>query len=163
MTPEELLTISMYDEVDIESNTILPPIDMLSFSFKGYQPLQIAKIPLYIALHLRSMNSCVIRTPLYLEKDFIENVVEREKKEEGFVELPEYLFEHAYIFEVESSLSELKQLRLLKILKGLNSLDGKALCINGLTKWEFNEIRESITEAMRIGKVISSEKFGMEG
>lgn len=93
--------------------------------------------------------------PGYLTRDFLDRLVEKEKESQSFVEVPEFLFEHGHIFmndEIESRISELKRLRQGKVWQGLKDMDGKALYINGLTRWEFNEVKRVIVDAMRMGK-----------
>jgi GINS complex protein len=157
MTPEELINLSLQQEVEIEAHTSIPKTTLITYDFPGCHPLKVSRIPLYIALHLKSSNSCTIRMPVYLSKEFLSSLIEKEQRDRQFVEVPEYLFEHAYLFmsnEIESLICELKRIRQNKIWKGLKDMDGKALYINGLTKWEFNEVKEAITSAMRIGKTI---------
>lgn len=157
MRPEDLINLSLQQEVEIESHTIVPTIQLHTYSFRGCRPLMISMAPLYLALHLRNSNCCSIKTPAYLMRDFLDNLIVREKESQNFIEVPEFLFEHAYIFmnnDIESAISELKRIRLAKIWRGLKDMDGKALYINGLTKWEFNEVRPVVLDAMRIGREI---------
>ena len=147
--------------MEIEAHTAIPPIQLVTCSFAGCRPLAVSPAPLYLALHLRSANLCAIRPLPYLAKDALEGLIEKEKASQAFTELPDFFFEHAYIFmdgSIESSVCELKQIRQDKIWRGLRDMDGKALYINGLTRWEFNEMKGVITEAMRLGKVVDSKK-----
>lgn len=161
MSPEELLNLSLQYEVEIEAHTVIEPCQLRTFHFLGFLPLKTYRLPLYVALHLKSLNLCTIRTLPYLKKDYIINLIEKEKKDSNFTEVPEFLFEHSYYFmnyEIESSICELKRLRMNKIWKGLSALDGKAICINGLTKWEFNQYKKFLTESFKFGKMIDSEE-----
>lgn len=161
MSPEELVNLSLHYEVEIEAHTTIHPKDLLTFSFRGCAPLKISRVPLYVALHLRSLNLCTIRTLYCLTKDFLSSLIEKEKSEANFVELPDCLFELGHFFsnhEVESSLCELKRIRRIKIWKGLKNLDGKAICINGMTKWEFNELKDFIIDSMEFGKRIETDE-----
>lgn len=162
MTPEELINISLEDEVEIEPNTTIPAMKLITCKFEEAKPLGIYRYPFYIALHLQNSNYCKIRMPKYLSKEFLEDLIDKEERSINFVEVPEFIFEHAYFFmndTIEPLIGKLKQLRLNKIWKGLKELDGKALFINGLTRWEFNEVKPMITEAMVIGKkIITKEK-----
>ena len=160
MTPTELLNLSLQYEVDVESHTHLGAQRLISFDFKGLNPLKITKMPLYLALQLQSLNLCTIKKLYYLRKDFLQNLIDKETQESNFVELPEFLFEHAYYFkdnEIESKICELKNLRMSKMWKGLANIDGKALNITGLTKWEYNEYKEYILSVIKTGKDIETE------
>jgi hypothetical protein len=48
----------------------------------------------------------------------------------------------------------LKYARIKKIWQGLVALDGKALYVNGLSRWEFNEFKEFINNSMKVGREI---------
>ncbi|KAI5179531.1 GINS complex subunit 2 [Pancytospora epiphaga] len=161
MTPKELINLSLQHEVEIEAHTTIPPIQLISYDFPGCRPLSISSVPLYMALHLRNSNYCTIRPLAYLAKNMLESIIERENASKAFIELPDFFFEHAYIFmdsTIEASISELKQIRRDKVWKGLKDMDGRALYINGLTRWEFSEMRSVIIEAMKLGRKVDSEK-----
>lgn len=161
MTPEELTNLSLQFQVEIEPFTTIPPIKLLTFDFKGCMPLKTSRVPLYLALHLKSSNLCEIIPPRYVSKEFIKEVIEREKTNSNFVELPEYFFEHNKLFmneDIESLICDLRSIRNEKIRKGLSSLDGKALYITGLSKWEYNEYKEIIRRPMIVGKMIEEEE-----
>lgn len=155
MLPTELINLALQHEVEIEPSTVVPPFNLLTYSFRGCKPLSLTTVPLYIALHLRNFNFCTIRTPLYLSREFLASLIQKENSVDNFVEVPEYLFEHARIFmsdEIESLVADLRRIRMGKIWKGFRDMDGKALYISGLTKWEFNELKPVIVEAMKMGK-----------
>ncbi|KAI4291068.1 GINS complex subunit 2 [Pancytospora philotis] len=161
MSPEELINLALQYEVEVEAHSVVPAASFYSVAFRGLHPLTTASLPLYMALHLRSAGLCSIKTPQYLTKDFLEQLVERERTSQAFVDVPEFLFEHAHVFmhnDIEPAIAELKQLRLEKIWQGLKDIDGKALYINGLTKWEFNEMRTVIVSAMELGKRVEQCK-----
>ena len=157
MTPEELVNLSLNYEVEIEPFTQIPPKILLTFDFKGCIPLKLSRIPLYLALHFKSLNLCSIQTPKYLSPDFIDVLIDKEKSDQSFTDIPEFFFEHSYLFmnsDIESKICELKSLRMTKIWKGLSSIDGKALYVNGLTRWEFNEFQEIIKKSIKLGREI---------
>ncbi|ELA42291.1 uncharacterized protein VICG_00691 [Vittaforma corneae ATCC 50505] len=157
MTPEELINLSLQYEAEIEAFTTIPAKRLLTFDFKGCSPLKTCRIPLYLALHLQSLNLCSIIPPQYISKEYVENIIQKEKTETNFVELPEYFFEHSTLFmndEIESAICELRSIRNSKIRKGLSNLDGKALYITGLSKWEFNQFKDIIRKPMVFGKKI---------
>lgn len=157
MTPEELINLALQSEVEIEPYSHISEQKLLTMDFKTCLPLKSCRIPLYIARHLKALNLCSIQTPSYLSKEFVETLVQKEKLETGFVEIPEFFFEHAFLFkdsEIEHLLCELRCLRTGKAWKGLANLDGKALYVNGLTKWEFNELKDMIKDSMILAKKI---------
>lgn len=161
MSPEELINLSLQYEVEIESFSKIPPAVLLTFSFKGSNPLGTARVPLYLAFHLQSLLLCSIIRPRYISKNFIASLIQREKTEANFVELPEFFFEHTALFmsnDIESAVYELRTLRSAKIRKGLNSLDGKALYVTGLSRWEFNEFKKIIVAPMVFGRHLDTNQ-----
>ena len=87
-------------------------------------------------------------------------LIEKEKRDSNFIELPDYFFELLHYFkthEIESLLCELKRIRRNKVWQGLRILDGRGLCINGITRWEFNEFREFILGSLEFGKKIEGD------
>lgn len=160
MSPEELINLSLNYEVEIEPFTHIPPKRLITFDFKGCIPLKLSRVPLFLALHLRSLNLCSIQKPKYLTVDFIDGLIDKEKSDQSFTDIPEFFFEHSYLFmssEIESKVCELKSIRMTKIWKGLNAIDGKALYVNGLTRWEFNEFQEIIKKSIQLGREIITE------
>jgi len=161
MPPEELINLSLQYEVEIESFTKIPPATLLTLTFNGSSPLRIARLPLYLALHLQSLNLCSVVHPPYVSRSFIDSLVQRERTEQSFVELPEFFFEHSSLFmsdEIESGVCELRALRSGKIRKGLGGLDGKALYVTGLSRWEFNEFRGMITGPIAFGQYLENSE-----
>lgn len=157
MSPEELVNLSLSYEIEIEPFTSIPPKKLLTFDFKGCSPLRSSRVPLFLALHFRSLNLCAIKMPKYLTIEFLDVLIEKEKEEQSFSDIPEFFFEHTYLFmcnEIESRVCVLKSIRMAKIWKGLTALDGKALYVNGLSRWEFNEFKEIIQSSMAVGRDI---------
>ena len=163
MSPQELIYFSLQCAVEIEPSKHIAAADFVTFRFQGCHPLIPTIVPLFVALHLRSLNCCRIRPLSYLAFDFITELVEKEEAQAGeFVELPEFFFEHASIFmteQIESLVSELKSLRMAKLWKGMQSINGKPVKVTGLTRWEFNEIKPAVIEALRFGKKLEHSAF----
>lgn len=160
MTPEELVNLSLNYEVDIEPFTHIPPKKLITFDFKGCVPLKLSRVPMYLALHLKSLNLCTIQIPKYFSTEFIDLLIDKEKSDSSFCDIPEFFFEHAYLFmssEIESRVCELKSIRMAKIWKGLSAIDGKALYVNGLTRWEFNEFERIIKGSIKMGRSILTD------
>ncbi|EED43008.1 hypothetical protein EBI_27590, partial [Enterocytozoon bieneusi H348] len=85
------------------------------------------------------------------EYAYIENFIEKEiEMPDSFCELPEYFFEIAKILKIcESEIEKLKEVRRAKIWKGLRELDGKAIYVKNLTRWEFNQIKGFIVPTLK--------------
>jgi len=164
MSPEELINISLQQEVEIEPHTHIPAHTFLTFALEECNPLIITRLPLFAAIYLQKSNQCIIRTPPYLSPACIKGIIEKELEGDAFVELPEYFYEHASLFssnEIDPMVLELRRTRQKKIWMGLNDMDGKALKINNLTRWEFNEIKDVIIGGMEMGKEIEMGSNGI--
>ncbi|KAI5149075.1 GINS complex subunit 2 [Enteropsectra breve] len=159
MKPDELIFLSMQEDIEVEPTATLPPENFITFEFPGINLFRLAHIPLWAALHLRELGYCTIRTPEYLSPEYLERITAKEKAQDDFVELPEFIFEHAHLLKntsIEYLIDELRRLRHQKLWDGIKQMDGLALFINGLTLWEFNEFRPIILDAMSIGKRIET-------
>lgn len=166
MTPEELLHIAHNEPVDVEPTTAIPPLHLLERTYPESRPLQIARLPVYAALHLKKANMCRIRLPGYLSLDSLRTTLaqECEKPDEyayihpHFFLLADDLLNNSYNVEnMEESkilVERIKEARLRKTLGGIRSLDGRALNLNNMTMFEFNEVKELIVGSMRIGRRI---------
>ncbi|EED41482.1 hypothetical protein EBI_27050, partial [Enterocytozoon bieneusi H348] len=110
---------------------------------------KIVTMPLYMAVHLQKRNLLRIVPPR--EYAYIENFIEKEiEMPDSFCELPEYFFEIAKILKIcESEIEKLKEVRRAKIWKGLRELDGKAIYVKNLTRWEFNQIKGFIVPTLK--------------
>lgn len=159
MKPEEMINIALQEEVEVEPQREIPKIELVDGVIENGTPLRVARMPLYIALHLQSAGYCLIKRPRYLTREFVTEILEQEKINKNFLEIPPFFFEVARLLMpngIDGEILELKRIRQSKIWQGLAAIDGKALCINGLTRWEFNEAREAILRAMSVGHMIES-------
>ncbi|CAD25501.1 similarity to HYPOTHETICAL PROTEIN YJH2_yeast [Encephalitozoon cuniculi GB-M1] len=166
ISPEEILHIAYEELVEIEPMTSIPELRLLERTYPPLMPLDIARIPLYAALLLKKSNMCKIRLPSYLQLESLKMSmdVEIEKADEYscihpyFFPLATELLENCYNVEsIEESkmiVEKIKEIRLAKTLKGIKCLDGKALNMNNITLFEFNEIKELILGSAEVGRRI---------
>lgn len=168
MSPKEMLNIAYQEDVEIEPTANIPDIHMLDSDFEGLAPLQVVKVPLYMALSLKKSNLCRMRLPFYLKESHLEEIINFEKEnmheyaktQPCFFELSDVLIRHAYNVENPERLKvlvqEVRELRFLKTLEGMKALDGRAFNINNLTAWEFEEVKPFILsgseEACKLGE-----------
>lgn len=156
MDPMELVNIAYQEDVEVEPTANIPDIHLLEYDIQNLKPLQISRVPLYIALSLKKSNLCRIRLPSFLKHEYLEEIISLERENVGeyakihrfFFELSDILIKHAYNVENPDRLrlliQELKEARFQKTYEGMKVLDGHAFNINNLTGWEFNEIRHFV-------------------
>lgn len=168
MDPIELVNIAYQEDVEVEPTANIPQIHLLEYDIQNLKPLQISRVPLYVALSLKKSNLCRIRLPQFLKREYLEEIINLERENIGeYTKIPRFFFEisdilirHAYNVENPDKLrlliQELKEARFQKTFEGMKVLDGHAFNVNNLTEWEFNEVRHFILkgseEAARFGE-----------
>ncbi|WEL38899.1 GINS complex protein [Encephalitozoon hellem] len=172
MSPEEILHIAYEELVEIEPTTSIPELCLMDRVYPPMVPLDIVKIPLYAALLLKKSNMCKIRLPLYLQLENLKAAVDTEVEK-----VDEYSHIHPYFFPLAKELLEccyntenieeskvmvekIREIRLAKTLKGIKCLDGRALNMNNITLFEFNEVKELIIGSTEVGRKIESLSKG---
>ncbi|ADM11742.1 uncharacterized protein Eint_061370 [Encephalitozoon intestinalis ATCC 50506] len=168
ISPEEIFHIAHEELVEIEPTTSIPELCLLEKTYPALMPLDIARIPLYAALLLKKSNMCKIRLPSYLQIENLKATMDAEiqKVDEYsqihpyFFPLAEKLLECCYNVEnIEESkviVEKIKEIRLAKTLKGIKCLDGRALNMNNITLFEFNEVKELIIGSVEAGRKIEA-------
>lgn len=149
-SPDEMINLALETYVEVESliNLEAGDGDLITTTF-NLEANKIVTMPLYMAVHLQKRNLLRIVPPR--EYAYIENFIEKEiEMPDSFCELPEYFFEIAKILKIcESEIEKLKEVRRAKIWKGLRELDGKAIYVKNLTRWEFNQIKGFIVLTLK--------------
>lgn len=168
MSPEELLHIAYGELVEIEPMAGIVSLHLLERTYTACGPLQIARLPFYAALLLKKANMCRIRLPNYLSLENLRMFLSQETENTD-----EYLYLHPHFFSLANDclnncynvedaeegkilVEKIKEARFKKTLEGIRCLDGKAVNLNNLTIFEFNEVKEFILGSMKMGKRIES-------
>lgn len=172
MSPEEILHIAYEELVEVEPTTAIPELCLLEKTYPALHPLDIARLPLYVALLLKKANMCKIRLPEYLRPESLKATMELEAEKPDeyscihphFFSLANELLSSCYnVEDVEESrtmVERIKEARLAKTLRGIRCLDGKALNMNNITLFEFGEVKEMVLGAMEVGRRIEDEARG---
>jgi GINS complex subunit 2 len=164
MSPLELQHMAHGETVEIEPLTTIPALHLLEGAYESCTPLQIARVPLFVALVLKKANMCRIRVPQYLTLDALRAAFEEEQKKAD-----EYAYVHPHLFvladellrncynvedagECRIAVEKIKELRFKKTYDGIRGMDGRAVNLNNLTAFEFNEIREFMLGSMKISR-----------
>ena len=171
MKPKEMLNIAYQEDVVIEPTANIPRIHLLEADIEDLKPLQVAYVPLYIALTLKKANLCRIRLPSYLKEERLQEVLDSEKENvDEYTRIPPRLFElsellvqNAYNIpnpeRIKVLVQEIREVRFKKTLEGMKALDGHAFNIDNLTEWEFCEVRPFVLKGSEaVGKFINKEK-----
>lgn len=155
-SPDEMINLALETYIEVESliNLKTDNEDLITTSF-NLETDRTTTMPLYMAIHLQKRNLVRIVPPR--EYEYIEKFIEKEiEMPDSFCELPEYFFEIAKILKIhESDIEKLKEVRQSKIWKGFRELDGKAIYVKNLTRWEFNQIKGFIVPTLKENRRIS--------
>ncbi|AFN83230.1 hypothetical protein EROM_061390 [Encephalitozoon romaleae SJ-2008] len=166
MSPEEILHIAYEELVEVEPMTSIPELCLMDKTYPPMMPLDVVRIPLYAALLLKKSNMCKIRLPSYLQLESLKAIMDTEVEK-----IDEYSHIHPYFFPLAGELLEccyntenieeskvmiekIREIRLAKTLKGIKCLDGRALNMNNITLFEFNEVKELILGSAEVGRKI---------
>ncbi|KAF7678782.1 putative DNA replication complex GINS protein PSF2 [Astathelohania contejeani] len=164
MDPNELIHLAYQEEIEVELATDPFTLHLLE---KDYcLSILPTKIPIFAALALKKGNMCQIRQPEYLSVDYLERVLKEETENEEYGSIYTYIFEvgttlidHCYnMDDAERSrvlLKAIKETRFNKTHLGLKHIEGKALNLNNLTPYEFNEIKEYLIGGMVMSREIA--------
>lgn len=120
------------------------------------------RVPLWVALILKSQDKCNIVPPKWLELDFLKMKYEEEMKlPHKFSELPWHWLEISKILlskapddlsdpsnKLKSIIQDLREIRLVKSRKGLKELNESNIQLDGLSFMEINELRPYILNVM---------------
>merc|ERR1712080_448484 len=154
MSPAELKLISVHSEVEIEPLTFIPKLNLLEKEYGPYFPLSSAVVPFFCAKILSDNNLCVMKGPTIEQLKFI--LEEETKNEEEYFKLPNYFFELSseFIKSAEKNNREpelykklycdIREIRFKKIRDGLEEIDCKALLLDNVTGFEFNQIKKKL-------------------
>ena len=158
LTPKEYHFMALSTEIEVQTLTDIPELNLIS-NFHG--PLQqntISKIPLFVALELQSKQYVKILIPYYLSHDFIINALEKEKEDvDAFQKVHPHFFELLHIMKdtiradnpsTSNLANELREVRLGKLKVGMSGMDGKAVVLDNLTQYEFSHINLYVKETM---------------
>lgn len=159
MSLAELKLIALQEEVEIEPLTNIPRFHMIEEEYGPFSPLQLYKIPLYIAITLKQSNKCKIRMPYFFDTEYLQDILKKEEESENyqhihpmFFELSSYIHECYNAENVDEKLmlvNKIKHARYKKTHEGLQSIDARAINLDNLTSYEFSEIKKYMLTVMK--------------
>ncbi|KAM0676795.1 DNA replication protein psf2 [Binucleata daphniae] len=160
----ELKLIALQEEIEIEPLTFIPRLTLIQEDYGPYNPLQLYKVPLYIALTLKKSNKCKIRLPSFFDVEYLQDVLQKEEENEDYQQIHPFFFEMSiYIKECYNAdnideklvlVNKIKHARYNKTHEGLKVIDARAINLNNLTSYEFNEIKKYLLTVMQAANEI---------
>ncbi|RDB19926.1 DNA replication complex GINS protein PSF2 [Hypsizygus marmoreus] len=162
ITPPELELISSQQLVEIIPLISMERTAFISGAYGPLRPPNKAKIPIWMALNLKSKKKCHIVAPSWLNVDYLQDRLNRELAEPGFSELPFRFTEISKVLldvasddlenpdKIRSLLKDLREARQAKSREGLKELDHSDLNLPNLCSMEINEIRPFFVQAMAL-------------
>ncbi|KIY69734.1 DNA replication complex GINS protein PSF2, partial [Cylindrobasidium torrendii FP15055 ss-10] len=162
VTPPELELIACQEVIEIIPLISMEKTAFISGAFGPLRPPHKTKIPLWMALNLKSKRKCHIIPPAWLNLDFLQEKLGQETASPGFSKLPFRFIEIAKVLldvapdDIESSdkirtlLKDIQEARQAKSRAGISQIDHSELTLTNLCSMEINEIRPFFVQAMGV-------------
>ncbi|CAI5757922.1 unnamed protein product [Candida verbasci] len=162
LTPNELSFLTENEMITILPRYSMNKIDLIGTSIPKLRAMRREKVPLWVALILKSQSKCNIVPPDWLNHQYLKDKYDEEiRKANQFSALPFNWLEITKIFldnasddlqdstdEIRSIIQDLKEIRLVKSRRGLKELNESNIQLNGLGMMEINEIRTFVIPVM---------------
>ena len=137
-------------------------LEMLRRTYPAMRPNFETEVPLWMGLSLRKAQRCTIVTPEWMKTEALEEILENERNEDDYQELPFHYYEIASmlfrgarddienIYQTRKLLEDIRSVRYHKVRKELSGLEGytQAVRLQNLCALEINVIRKFFVEAL---------------
>ncbi|KAF8272128.1 hypothetical protein EI94DRAFT_1656577 [Lactarius quietus] len=162
ITPPELELVASEELVEIIPLISMERTAFISGAYGPLRPPNKAKIPLWIAMNLKTKKKCHIVPPDWLSVDFLQNRLAQETSRPEFSQFPFRFAEIAKLLldvasddiqnsdKVRSLLKDIREARQAKSRDGLQKIDHSELSLPNLCSMEINEIRPFFVRAMGV-------------
>ncbi|KAG8965747.1 DNA replication protein psf2 [Tulasnella sp. 419] len=169
-TPYELEFIACEEEIEIIPQFSMERIRLLSGVYGPFRPPGRARIPLWLAVHLKSRRKCHIVPPTWLSVDILQQKLNEETSNEHFSELPFRYVEISKVLldaasddldvpdKIRSLLKDIREARQAKSRDGLRELDHIHTRMQNICSMEINEIRPFFSMAMNVFTKLTPSK-----
>ncbi|KAM0688210.1 DNA replication complex GINS protein PSF2 [Conglomerata obtusa] len=158
MHPSQLYLISQQENIEIEPTTHIQKFHLIQQDYGPFNLLEIHSVPIYIALLLKNSNMCRIRLPPFFEIENVKEILKNEEESEEYQPIHPYFFELRNIIkecynvecydEIMVYINTLKIVRFNKTNIGVKLIDARAINLNNLTCYEFNEVKTFLLKVM---------------
>lgn len=160
--PLELNFLTENEDITILPRYSMKKIELIGFTVPALRAMRRERLPLWVALILKSQDKCNIVPPDWLNLVYLKEKYEQELKyPHMFSDLPFNWLEMSKILLVRahddlpdpthllrSILQDLREIRLVKLRKGLNELNESHLTLTRLSHMEINEMRPFVLGVM---------------
>ncbi|KAH6915116.1 DNA replication complex GINS protein PSF2 [Coprinopsis sp. MPI-PUGE-AT-0042] len=173
VTPQELEMIASQQIIEIVPLIAMEKTAFISGAYGPLRPPSKAKIPLWMAIHLKMKKKCHIVPPKWLNTEFLTERLVRETSEPAFCEMPFRFAEIAKVLiniasddlenpdQLRSLLKDLREARQAKSRAGLAQIDHSELSLTNFSSMEINEIRPIFVQSMAmLGKLTKNPAAG---
>jgi len=162
ITPPELELVASEELVEIIPLISMERTAFISGAYGPLRPPNKAKLPLWIAMNLKTKKKCHIVPPDWLSVDFLQNRLAQETSRPEFSQFPFRFAEIAKLLldvasddiqnsdKVRSLLKDIREARQAKSREGLQKIDHSELSLPNLCSMEINEIRPFFVHAMGV-------------
>ncbi|EGW35077.1 uncharacterized protein SPAPADRAFT_64268 [Spathaspora passalidarum NRRL Y-27907] len=162
LMPAEINFLAENETVTILPRYSMKKIELIGTPIPPLRAMRREKVPLWVALILKSQDKCNIVPPKWLNLAYLKEKHEEElRKPNQFSDLPWHWQEIAKILlaraqddlsdpshQLRSVIQDLREIRLVKSRKGLKELNESNISLNGLSLLEINELRPFVLGVM---------------
>lgn len=162
-SPEEIQFIAGNDIISIVPNFTMEKMDFIQATYGPFIPPLQSQVPLWLALALKKNRKCTIVPPDWLNKEYLQELLQQEEAQDAIQKVPFHYMEVAHMLlefapdempdleQVRKLLKDVRECRQSKtraLLEGLEDVDReKVIKLHNLSRMEINELRPIFTEA----------------
>ncbi|KAI0303947.1 DNA replication complex GINS protein PSF2 [Russula brevipes] len=162
ITPPELELVASEELVEIIPLISMERTAFISGAYGPLRPPNKAKIPLWMAINLKTKKKCHIVPPDWLSVDFLQERLTQETSRPEFSQFPFRFNEIAKLLldaapddiqnseKIRSLLKDIREVRQAKSREGLKKIDHSDLSLPNLCSMEINEIRPFFVGSMGV-------------
>ncbi|KAG0359540.1 DNA replication complex GINS protein psf2 [Gamsiella multidivaricata] len=134
-------------------------LELLGSTIASLKPLQVNKVPLWMAITLKKKQKCSIVVPNWMTVESLQRSLKEEQEQDRFSALPYHYMETAQLLlenacddipaadTVRTLLKDLREARQSKARQGVAALDMTYIQMDNIGLMEINEIRPFFTKA----------------
>ncbi|KAG0201950.1 DNA replication protein psf2 [Mortierella sp. GBA30] len=160
LTPLEIEFLAENEMIEIAASIdTKQDLDLLGGTLPSLKPLQLNKVPLWMAISLKKKQKCNIVAPKWMTVESLQKSLKDEQEQDRFSALPYHYMEIAQLLlenacddvpsadAVRTLLKDLREARQSKARQGVAALGLTYLQMDNIGLMEINEIRPFFTKA----------------
>uniref|UniRef100_A0AC34REX9 DNA replication complex GINS protein PSF2 n=1 Tax=Panagrolaimus sp. JU765 TaxID=591449 RepID=A0AC34REX9_9BILA len=106
MDPKQCDFLFENELIEIVPNFTSDRLELICGSTNAFEPGIPMKVPVWLALHLRKRQKCVINPPSWMNLAELQQMATSEAKSDGFSEIPERFFEMSHVLLTHEAKSD---------------------------------------------------------